>query len=59
MSQIEVTKLSEYVALGPLADSIAVTKLSIYVLLVPGDDGSGEDTGTRQAHVYSQKIERP
>ena len=57
MSQIEVTKISEYVAFGPPADSISVPKLSMYILLVPGDDGSVE-TSNRQGHVYAQKLAR-
>jgi hypothetical protein len=55
MSQIETTKLVEYVALGPDSDEISVSKLVMYVLLVPGeDDGVIPE---RQAHFYTQRIE--
>ncbi len=56
MSQVQVPKLSSYIALGPEAASIAITKMSTYVLLVPGDD-VGEPP-VRHVHVYAQKIRR-
>lgn len=58
MSQVQVPKISAYVAMGAPADNIVVTKLSLYVLMVPGDSPP-DPTGTRQAHVYSQKFRRP
>jgi hypothetical protein len=56
MSQIEVTKLTQFNVIGPPADHIAVPKLTMYVLLTPGDGGG--EAPARQAHVYSQKIRR-
>lgn len=57
--QIEVTKLTQYVAEGPPADNIAVTKLVMFAVLVPGEDGSGgEDTSTRQGFCYGQRVRR-
>lgn len=57
MSQIEVTKLTQFNVIGPPAGNISVPKLVMYALLTPGDDGS--EPASRQAHVYSQKIVRP
>ncbi len=56
MSQIEITKITQFNVIGPPADNIAVSKLTMFVLLQPGD--GGDDGATRQAHVYSQKIRR-
>jgi hypothetical protein len=56
MSQIEVTKLTQYHVIGPPADNIAVPKVVMYLLLQPGDGGT--DVPQRQVHVYSQKIRR-
>ena len=55
MSQVEVSKVTQFIALGPDSDEIAVTKLSMFVLLVPGDGG---DPPPRQAFTYAQKIRR-
>jgi hypothetical protein len=55
MSQIEVTKLTQFNVIGPPADNIAVSKLTMFLLLTPGDGG---EASPRQAHVYSQKIRR-
>lgn len=57
MSRIESSKITEFVTLGPPADSIAVPKMTMFLILVPGDDGSVE-VAARQAHVYTQKIRR-
>lgn len=54
MSQVEVSKLNELLAIGPDSDEAAVAKLSMLVLLTPGDDGG--ELPTRQAHVYAQII---
>jgi hypothetical protein len=56
MSQVQVPKVSTYIALGPGADSVTVTKLSAYMILVPGSDTGDEPD--RQAHVYAQRIGR-
>lgn len=56
MSQIQVPKLSAYVAHGPVDDTIMVPKLSIYLWLEPGD--SGPDTATRQGFAYAQQVRR-
>jgi hypothetical protein len=56
MSQIEVTKLTQFNVIGPPAGNISVPKLTMYVLLTPGDGGG--EAPARQAHVYSQKIRR-
>lgn len=56
MSQAEVTKLVQSVAIGPLEDAIPVSKLVMYVLLVPGD--AVEDTSGRQGHVHAQILRR-
>jgi hypothetical protein len=56
MSQIEVTKVTQFNVVGPPADNISVSKVVMYLLLQPGDSGS--DIPQRQAHVYSQKIRR-
>ena len=56
MSQIEVTKITQHVAIGPDDDEVSVSKLTMYVLLTPGDP-TGE-TPSRQVHVYAQKIRR-
>lgn len=58
MSQIEVSKLTQFVTVGPDSDEIAVSKLAMFVLLVPGDPTGGEEAASRQVHVYSQKIRR-
>lgn len=55
MSQVEVTKLNQHVAIGPPADTIAVPKLVMYVLMIPGDS---EDTSNRQGHVHTQIFRR-
>jgi hypothetical protein len=54
--QVEVTKLNQLVAIGPLTDNIAVSKLVMYVLLEPGD--GGEEVSTRQGHVHAQIVRR-
>lgn len=58
MSRAEVSKLTEYVALGPPADTAVVSKLVMFLVLVPGDDGTGPAPASRQVHVYAQKIRR-
>lgn len=57
MSRAEVSKLTEYIALGPPADAAVVSKLAMYVVLVPGVD-EGVTPAASQAHVYAQKIRR-
>ena len=57
MSQIEVPKLSAYIAIGAVPDSICVAKLSFYAVLVPGDDG-GAEVPDRQGFCYAQRIGR-
>lgn len=57
MSQVQVPKLSAYIAHGPIDDAIMVPKLSIYLWLEPGDDGSAE-TPSRQSYGYVQRIRR-
>lgn len=57
MSRAEVSKLTEYVALGPPADVAAVSKLVMYVVLVPGVD-EGVTPAATQTHIYAQKIGR-
>lgn len=57
MSQVQVPKISTFMALGPEADSVVVTKLSTFMLLVPGD-GGGDEVNTRQGYAYAQKIRR-
>jgi hypothetical protein len=54
MSQIEVTKLVEYVAIGPNDDDVAVSKLVMYIWATP--DESAVDTTNRQGHVYSRLV---
>lgn len=54
MSRAEVSKLVEYVAIGPPDATASVPKLVMYVLLEPG----ASDDSPRQAHVFSQKIRR-
>lgn len=57
--QVEITKLTQYVAEGPPADHVAITKLVMFVVLVPGEDGSGEaEAAARQGFVYGQRIRR-
>lgn len=56
MSQIEVTKLTQYVAVGPAEGNVSVSNLVMYAVLVPGSDGA---TVSGKAAVYAQKIERP
>jgi hypothetical protein len=56
MSQIQVTKLTQHVALGPPAGHIAIPKLVMHVIMVPGEDSGVAEP--RQAHVYAQKITR-
>lgn len=56
MSQIEVTKLPSFVAIGSDGDEASASKVVMYVLLTPGDP-TGEEP-TRQVHIYTQKIRR-
>lgn len=56
MSQIQVPRLSGYIALGPDNASAVVTRMSIYVLLVPGDDGG--EVPARQGFCYGQRVRR-
>jgi hypothetical protein len=56
--RLEVSKLTQFVALGPPADNLAVTKLTMLLVLAPGDDGSGGEAADGQAHVYTQRIRR-
>jgi hypothetical protein len=54
-NEIDVSKVIEFVSLGPPTDNISTSKVTMYVLLAPGSDGS---VALTQAHVYSQKIRR-
>lgn len=56
MSQIETTKLVQYVALGAPEDNISVSKLVMYAVLVPGEGGT--DDTPRQGHVHTQILRR-
>lgn len=53
-NQAEVTKLNQYVLIGPPADTVTVSKLVMYVLLTPG--AGGDDN--RQGHTHAQIITR-
>lgn len=55
--RIDVSKLTEFVALGAPANTVAVSKLVMFVILEPGDDG-GAVSGARVSHVYAQKLRR-
>lgn len=54
--RIEISKLTEFVALGPPPDTIAVSKMLMFVLLTPGSDGPAPSVG--QGFVYAQKVPR-
>jgi hypothetical protein len=56
MSQVEVTKLTQHVAIGPVADAAVVSKLTMHVLLVPGSDES--EPPARQGFCYAQRFGR-
>ncbi len=56
MSQIEVSKITQFAVIGTESNEASVSKLVMFVLLSPGDP-TGE-TPARQTHVYSQKIRR-
>lgn len=54
--RIEISKLAEFVALGPPADSIAISKLAMFVILEPGIEDPSPSVG--QGYVYSQRMPR-
>jgi hypothetical protein len=54
MSQIETTKVVQYVLVGPNDDEIAVPKLVMYVWAVPGESEDNEGQG----HVHTQIMRR-
>lgn len=56
MSQAEVTKLTQEVAIGSDPGSISVAKLTMYVILQPGD--GADDTSNKQGHVQAQILRR-
>ena len=55
MSRVEISKLNEFIALGPPAGTVAVSKLNIYIILEPGDDGSVVPAA-KQGFCYGQRI---
>jgi hypothetical protein len=55
-NQIEVTKTTMPVLIGPQANTLSVSKLAMFVLLVPSD--SGTDSSNKQGHVHTQIIRR-
>lgn len=58
MSQIEVSRISEFVAVGSPAGHVNVSRMSIYAIMKPGEDDGGEATANRQSFVYGQRIRR-
>lgn len=55
--RLEVSKINEFVVLGPPADSLVVSKITMFVLLMPGTEGPAEPHG-RQGHFYVQRVRR-
>lgn len=53
--QVQITKLNQFVGLGPPEDNVSIPKLVVYLSVEPSDS---EDTSNRQGHVYSRIIRR-
>lgn len=56
MSQIEVSKATSLVALGPDSDEVAVSKVTMFFILVPS--GAEDDDAYRAVTVNTRIIRR-
>lgn len=55
MSQVQVTKLNNLVAVGSASNEVSATKLNVLLTLIPAD---GDDGAYRAAQVQTRIIRR-